>query len=138
MQSGVLGQYDFNPESKKAPLEWQDIKNAYLIHKQNNFTYLREVYKNYYMRTKDREQELDYNNEQWKTNLRAPITHMFTNGMFNLLLQSELNFTAIDRKGGQYGRAVEDIMTWADYIMSSEDTMDTFYSACFDACLVGR
>jgi hypothetical protein len=88
------------------------------------------------MWTKDRENELENNNEEWKTNLRAPITHMFTNGMFNLLLQADMNFTAIDRKGGEYQKVVEDIAVWADYIVSSEDTMDTFYSACFDACLV--
>jgi len=87
------------------------------------------------MWTKDREQQLKVDKEERKTNIRAPITHMFTNGMFNLLLESDLNFVAIDRRD-QYKNLAEEIMLWADYIMSSEDTMDTFYSACFDACLI--
>lgn len=122
------------------------------------------MYKNYYMWTKDRETELLKTKQEWKTNIRAPITHMFVNGMFNLLLQADLNFTAIDRIGkysknedkpvdsiepgnptpgpsqGNVGNMSlpEEITIWVDYIMSSEDTMDTFYSACFDSCLLGR
>jgi len=147
--------YDFNPLQSKPVLAWEDVRNAYLAFRDQNFNYYNEMYKNYYMWTKDREAELIRNGQEWKTNIRAPITHMFVNGMFNLLLQSDLNFTAIDRIGKYSSTATspttgipnmpekkmtlaEEITIWADYIMSSEDTMDTFYSACFDACLLGR
>lgn len=128
-------QYNFNPMTMQKPLEWIDVKNAYLIHKSETFSYLNEIYKNYYMWTKDREQELRKTDEEWKTNLRAPITHMFANGMFNLLLKSDLNFTAIDRLD-KFPGIIPEIINWADYIMSSEDTMDTFFSSGFDACLI--
>lgn len=158
------GDYLFDPLKSKPVIAWEDVRNAYLAFRDQNFKYYNEMYKNYYMWTKDRETELLKTKQEWKTNIRAPITHMFVNGMFNLLLQADLNFTAIDRIG-KYSKnedkpvdsiepgnptpgpsqgnvrnmsLPEEITIWVDYIMSSEDTMDTFYSACFDSCLLGR
>lgn len=116
-------------------MQWEDVRNAYLINKGETFNYLNEIYKNYYMRTKDREEELNKTDEQWRTNLRAPITHMFANGMFNLLMQSNFDFVAIDRLN-KFPGIVDEIMTWVDYIVSSNDTIDTLWSSSFDACLI--
>lgn len=61
---------------------------------------------------------------------------MFTSGIYNMVLDSDLRFVAIDRIQ-KYGQdIVEEIADWVDYLMSSEDTMDTIFSAAFDAVLL--
>jgi len=128
-------EHDFDPVENKAPIARDDVRSAYLSYKDKTFNYFNEIYKNHYMRTKDRETQLIKEKQERKTNIRAPITHMFASGMHNLLLQADLNFVAMTNKIEKQG-IIDEITDRVDYIVSSEDTMDTFHSSSFDATLL--
>lgn len=50
------------------------------------------------MYTQDRKGQLEKDKETWRSNIKSPLTNMFTSGVFNLLQDSDIRFVCVDKK----------------------------------------
>lgn len=121
----------------KAPIERNSIQALWTRHKDALHPYITEMYQNYYMWTQTRKEQLVKDKETWRTNLRSPLTHMFTTGIYNMLLDSDIRFVCVDRKWTNQ-EMVKNILDMADNFSQQDDFMDPIWSAVFDQCLLGR
>jgi len=121
---------------QKPPVDWTAIQTLWNRHKDSMHPYITEMYQNYYMWTQTRKAQLKKDKEEWRTNLKSPLTHMFTSGIYNMMLDSDIRFVCIDKKG-EYPIVVRNILDLADHFSQQEDFMDPIWSAVFDQALIG-
>ena len=118
-------------------LEREDIDSKYWAASTWYYRYALDLYKNYYMYNRDRARDLIIERDEWRTNLKSPLTHMFTNNIYNMYLDSDIRFDVLVRNSEKYETTsiVEEIMAWWEYLMSNNDSImrDELDSAFFDA-----
>ena len=78
--------------------DFANVKNIFMGHMDAYYPYALKLYKNYYMYPVDRYEELCKSKEQWRTNIKSPLTHQFTNAVYNMLIQASIEFFVIDKK----------------------------------------
>lgn len=71
-------EYTLQDNLTKPPLEWEDIQTLWNDHKDGLHSYITEMYKNYFMYAQDRKAQLEKDKETWRSNLKSPLTNMFT------------------------------------------------------------
>ena len=71
-------EYTLQDNLTKPPLEWEDIQTLWNDHKDGLHAYITEMYKNYFMYSQDRKAQLEKDKETWRSNLKSPLTNMFT------------------------------------------------------------
>ena len=120
----------------KPPLEWEDIQTLWNDHRDWLHAYITEMYKNYFMYSQDRKAQLERDKETWRSNLKSPLTNMFTSWIYNMLQDSDLRFVCSNPKGDKKQAAL-DILEIVWYCMEKADFNDALWSAIFDQCLLG-
>ena len=120
----------------KPPLEWEDIQTLWNDHRDWLHAYITEMYKNYFMYSQDRKAQLEKDKETWRSNLKSPLTNMFTSWIYNMLQDSDLRFVCSNPKGDKKQAAL-DILEIVWYCMEKADFNDALWSAIFDQCLLG-
>lgn len=120
----------------KPPLEWEDIQTLWNDHRDWLHAYITEMYKNYFMYSQDRKAQLEKDKETWRSNLKSPLTNMFTSWIYNMLQDSDLRFVCSNSKGDKKQAAL-DILEIVWYCMEKADFNDALWSAIFDQCLLG-
>jgi hypothetical protein len=88
------------------------------------------------MYSADRAAQLAKDKETWRTNIKSPITHMYTSGVYNMVIDSDIRFTCIDKKGNS-PNIVKSMLDIAEYTTEKEETDDAIWSSVFDAILLG-
>lgn len=120
----------------KPPLEWEDIQTLWNDHRDWLHAYITEMYKNYFMYSQDRKAQLEKDKETWRSNLKSPLTNMFTSWIYNMLQDSDLRFVCSNPRGDKKQAAL-DILEIVWYCMEKADFNDALWSAIFDQCLLG-
>ena len=120
----------------KPPLEWEDIQTLWNDHRDWLHAYITEMYKNYFMYSQDRKAQLEKDKETRRSNLKSPLTNMFTSWIYNMLQDSDLRFVCSNPKGDKKQAAL-DILEIVWYCMEKADFNDALWSAIFDQCLLG-
>jgi len=133
---GNTPEIDYVQPLSRPPIEWEDVKNMYINYRDSRHTYYTEIYKNYYMYTAERQAQLVKDGEEWRTNIKSPLTNMFTSGIYNMAIDSDLRPIIIDKKGDKPWLANE-MLDWAEYFYTSSSFIDNFNSAMFDSVLMG-
>ena len=85
-------------DDTKPPLPRDEIKALWSSHKDSLHPYITEMYKNYFMYSNDRKAQLEKDKETRRSNLKSPLTHMFVNGIYNMLQDADIRFTCVDIK----------------------------------------
>lgn len=98
--------------------------------------YITEMYKNYFMYSADRQAQLVKDKETWRTNIKSAITHMYTSGVYNMVIDSDIRFTCID-KNGEMPKMVNAMLDIVEYTAAKEETDDAIWSSVLDAILLG-
>lgn len=95
-------------DEKNSPLSFDDVKRLYEDHKTVKHPYFDRMWKNYYMYPLDRLAQLKKDEEEWRSNIKSPLTYMFSRSIFNMLVDSDVRFFALDLKGdkGDAGKAM--------------------------------
>lgn len=134
--SGV-NDVEVKPNMIAPPVNYNDIRTAWLMHKESIHPYITELYKNYFMYEQDRKAQLIKDKEERRTNIKSQLTHMYTTYFYNMLLDSDIRFTATDTKDA-HPWAATSILNLAEYVASNDDGMDAMRDAIFDLSLLGR
>lgn len=129
-------EYILQDNLTKPPLEWEDIETLWRDHKDWMHNYITEMYKNYFMYSQDRKAQLEKDKESWRSNLKSPLTNMFTSWIYNMLQDSDLRFVCTDTKGNKK-QETQDILAIVWYCMEQSDFNEALWSAIFDQCLLG-
>jgi hypothetical protein len=88
------------------------------------------------MYDQDRKAQLIKDKEEWRTNIKSQLTHMYTTYFYNMMLDSDIRFTATDTMD-KYPGAVTAILDLAEYVASNDDGMEALRDAIFDLSLLG-
>jgi len=134
VQTG-FNEVEMNPIMTQPPVSYDDIRIARQMHKESVHPYITELYKNYFMYSEDRKLQLQKDKEEWRTNIKSQLTHMYTTYFYNMLLDSDIRFTAADLKN-KYPGAVTAILDMAEYIAQNDDGMEAMRDAIFDMSLL--
>ena len=128
---------DFKEEAMKSPIEWDNLETYVRTQMESKVEYATELYKNYYLYNQDRKQDLIKDKEEWRFNIKSPLTYMFINTIYTMILDSDIRFVAIDRRG-KYSKTnlVDEILDMWDYLFTTTDSKESLYSAIFDAILL--
>ena len=129
-------EYTLQDNLTKPPLEWEDIQTLWNDHKDGLHAYITEMYKNYFMYSQDRKAQLEKDKETWRSNLKSPLTNMFTSWIYNMLQDSDLRFVCTNPDGTKK-REAQDILEIVGYCMEQSDFNEALWSAIFDQCLLG-
>lgn len=129
-------EYTLQDNLTKPPLEWEDIQTLWNDHKDGLHAYITEMYKNYFMYAQDRKAQLEKDKETWRSNLKSPLTNMFTSWIYNMLQDSDLRFVCTNPDGTKK-REAQDILEIVGYCMEQSDFNEALWSAIFDQCLLG-
>lgn len=129
-------EYTLQDNLTKPPLEWEDIQTLWNDHKDGLHSYITEMYKNYFMYAQDRKAQLEKDKETWRSNLKSPLTNMFTSWIYNMLQDSDLRFVCTNPDGTKK-REAQDILEIVGYCMEQSDFNEALWSAIFDQCLLG-
>lgn len=129
-------EYMLQDSLTKPPLEWEDIETLWRDHRDWMHNYITEMYKNYFMYAQDRKAQLEKDKESWRSNLKSPLTNMFTSWIYNMLQDSDLRFVCTDTKGTKK-QETQDILAIVWYCMEQSDFNEALWSAIFDQCLLG-
>lgn len=119
----------------KPPIEFDAVKRYYERHRDNTHPYIVECLKNHYMYAADRQSQLEKDKETWRTNIKAPLTHMYVSWVHNMLIDSDVRFTAIDKQWHNQA-ALNAILDIAEYTTQQEETSEAVESSEFDAVLL--
>lgn len=130
-------EYMLQDNMTKPPLEWADIEALWRDHKDWMHSYITEMYKNYFMYAQDRKAQLEKDKESWRSNLKSPLTNMFTSWIYNMLQDSDLRFVCTDTKWDKK-QETQDILAIVWYCMEQSDFNEALWSAIFDQCLLWR
>lgn len=129
-------EYTLQDNLTKPPLSWEDIQTLWNDHKDWLHSYITEMYKNYFMYAQDRKAQLEKDKETWRSNLKSPLTNMFTSWIYNMLQDSDLRFVCTNPKWDKK-REAQDILEIVWYCMEQSDFNEALWSAIFDQCLLG-
>ena len=129
-------EYMLQDSLTKPPLEWEDIETLWRDHRDWMHAYITEMYKNYFMYAQDRKAQLEKDKETWRSNLKSPLTNMFTSWIYNMLQDSDLRFVCTNTKGDKK-QETQDILAIVWYCMEQTDFNEALWSAIFDQCLLG-
>lgn len=126
----------------KAPIAFSELRS--FIIEQINFKCknYNEIYKNYYLDTSDRAIQLRKDQEEWKTNIKTPLTLMFVDKVANVLLKAKGSFIVTDlfsEDRGEDGDALtSDMLNVMDFTLKWEKTKNTFRDILKDQSCVGE
>ena len=129
-------EYTLQDNLTKPPLQREDIQTLWNDHKDWLHAYITEMYKNYFMYAQDRKAQLEKDKETWRSNLKSPLTNMFTSWIYNMLQDSDLRFVCTNPKWDKK-REAQDILEIVWYCMEQSDFNEALRSAIFDQCLLG-
>lgn len=129
-------EYMLQDNMTKPPLEWVDIQTLWNDHRDWLHAYITEMYKNYFMYAQDRKSQLEKDKESWRSNLKSPLTNMFTSWIYNMLQDSDLRFVCSSTKQDKR-KAAQNILDIVWYCMEQADFNEALWSAIFDQCLLG-
>lgn len=130
-------EYTLQDNLTKPPLQREDIQTLWNDHKDWLHAYITEMYKNYFMYAQDRKAQLEKDKETWRSNLKSPLTNMFTSWIYNMLQDSDLRFVCTNPKWDKK-REAQDILEIVGYCMEQSDFNEALWSAIFDQCLLWR
>lgn len=95
----------------KAPIAFSELRNFIEEQIQHKCASYDEIYKNYYLDSSDRAIQLRKDKEEWKTNLKTPITLMFVDKVANVLTKAKGTFTVTDLFSEDRGEDGDQITT---------------------------
>lgn len=130
-------EYTLQDSLIKPPLERVDVQSLWNSHRDWLHSYVTEMYKNYFMYSQDRKAQLEKDKESWRSNLKSPLTNMFTSWIYNMLQDSDLRFVCTNTKWDKKTEA-RNILDIVWYCMEKSDFNDALWSAIFDQCLLWR
>ena len=130
-------EYILQDNLTKPPLERTDIETLWRDHRDWMHAYITEMYKNYFMYSQDRKAQLEKDKETWRSNLKSPLTNMFTSWIYNMLQDSDLRFVCTDTKWDKK-QETQDILAIVWYCMEQSDFNEALRSSIFDQCLLWR
>lgn len=84
------------PNITTKPIEFSELRtfvDEQIKHRCNSFD---EIYKNYFMDTSDRAIALKKDKEDWRTNIKTPLTLMFVDKATNTILKVNGRFVVTD------------------------------------------
>ena len=120
----------------RPPINFNDIRVAYLRQKDAIHPYVTKLLKNYYMWKWDRRTDLQKLKETWKTNIKSPLTMMFVSSAYNQLLDSDIRFSVTDIKGDKQSESGA-MLDLGNYVMTKDESEEALWSSIFDGLFLG-
>jgi len=129
-------QYDYKEDKTNPPLDFQSLRNYYYSNRDALYTYITDLYQNYFMYNQPRAAQLKEDNEEWRSNIKSPLTYMFQTSVYNMVLDADIRFIAIDRTN-KYEWICDELLDWMDYMFNTSQSRKNFFDAVFDTILLG-
>ena len=130
------------------PIKFEDLEN--FIHKEaeTRYEYIKEFYKNVLMDTTSRWQMLAEEDEEWRSNVRVPITYQYHKTTMSMIKDSDVDFVIKQRdkrkewEDDQYKKdfdtaVINDILDWFEYVYDFSKVKKELHAAYWDAALLG-
>lgn len=129
---------------QECPISFGDLETYVRGQIASKVKYIEEIYKNYFMYSQDRQEMLDADDQSWRFNVKAPVSYMFINNQYSMVLDADIRFVVIDRTGKykikkEWERSiVQDILDWWDFLYTRDKNREAFNAAIFDAVSLWR
>lgn len=120
----------------KSPISFNDLEIFIKTEIETKNVYLDEMNKAYLMYSGDRYLQLLKDKETWRSNIKTPITRMFTDNVHNMVVSSQQQFSVTDRfsdKREEGDTATDEMIEWTSYCLSKEENFEALGDATLDA-----
>lgn len=139
---GWWTQWEIFFDDEILPIKRTDIQNMLKSEIDSRYNYIIELYKNYFMYNRDRQKQLEKDWDEWRTNIKSPLTYQYANAAYWLFLDSDVRFVAMDVNwkydvdDNTWKSVTDEMVELADYFYSNWQVRDEFLSQVFDTILL--